>query len=87
MQVALAAQGLATGGTDGFNLWIPVADEVTAVRHCASRGIGVSPGSPFRLDPADQHHIRVTVSALAGDPVPTAHDLATAAGARSRTRV
>jgi DNA-binding transcriptional MocR family regulator len=87
MQSALATHGVAVGGADGFNLWIPVADEVTAVRHCASRGIGVAPGSPFRVEAGGPDHIRITVSALADDPAATADDIAVAARGVSRTRV
>jgi DNA-binding transcriptional MocR family regulator len=60
---ALAARGIAVGGTEGLNLWVPVHDETAAVVRLASQGIGVAPGAPFRVGgrPAEDGHIRVTV--------------------------
>ena len=58
---ALAGHGVAVGGTDGINIWVPVHDESAAVVRLASQGIGVTPGTPFALLPMAQDHIRVTV--------------------------
>jgi DNA-binding transcriptional MocR family regulator len=57
---ALAEHGLAVGGSDGINLWVPVGDETAAVATLASRGIGVAPGGPFAARPGRAPHIRVT---------------------------
>jgi DNA-binding transcriptional MocR family regulator len=62
---ALAARGVATGGRDGINLWVPVADEQRAVVALATQGVGVARGSPF-LAFADDDHVRVTVGLLHG---------------------
>ena len=61
---ALAEQGIQVTGTDGFNIWVPVADETTTVMTLANQGIAVAPGAPFRADAAGPPHVRVTVSAL-----------------------
>jgi DNA-binding transcriptional MocR family regulator len=57
----LAARSLITSGSDGINLWVPAADERTALVALASQGIAVAPGSPFSANGTDDHHIRVTV--------------------------
>jgi DNA-binding transcriptional MocR family regulator len=76
---ALTAEGVRFAPADGLNLWLPVRDERAALVHLATEGIRVAPGTPFLLRPGGAF-IRVTVSALAGDPVPVAAALATAAG-------
>jgi aspartate/methionine/tyrosine aminotransferase len=55
---------LEVGGTDGINLWVPVADERDAMVALASSGIGVAPGSPFQLRPGTRPHIRVTIATV-----------------------
>lgn len=62
---ALARHGIEVGGSDGINIWVPVADETAAVVRLASQGIGVAPGSPFAVLAGQQPHIRVTVGLLA----------------------
>jgi DNA-binding transcriptional MocR family regulator len=64
---ALAARGVAVGGSDGLNLWVPVHDEAAAGMRLASQGIGVAPGAPFTVLPSDQGHVRVTVGLV--DPL------------------
>ncbi len=62
---ALRARGVdipAVGS--GLNLWVPVRDERDAAVALAAQGIGVAPGSPFEVDDAECHHVRVTISAL-----------------------
>lgn len=83
----LAAGGVAVGGGDGINLWIPVADERDALVALASVGIGVAPGSPFQLRPGSPPHIRVTVGleVEAWDEV-AAHIAAAATGSFSTAR-
>lgn len=79
----LRERGVEVGGTEGINIWVPVQDETAAVVRLASQGIGVAPGTPFRIGAVGEGgHIRVTVG-LAGDEVDDldslAHSLADAA--------
>ncbi|MHA6628067.1 aminotransferase-like domain-containing protein [Pseudonocardia sichuanensis] len=86
---ALAAAGVAVGGTDGINIWVPVHDESAAIVRLASQGIGVTPGTPFTVAPSAQDHIRVTVGLLADGHAEVAEQIAAAArtsGWRSRGR-
>ena len=46
----------------------------------ASRGIGVAPGSPFQLGPADGPHVRITTARVADGFEDLAGHLADAAG-------
>jgi DNA-binding transcriptional MocR family regulator len=51
---------------DGINTWLRVADEQHALVSLASRGIGVAPGTPFRLTNVAPH-LRVTIAGLTHD--------------------
>ena len=85
MVAALAEHGIAVGGTDGINLWVPVADETAAVVRLASQGIGVAPGAPFAVRAGQPPHIRVTAGLLA-----SGHDeiaAAIASAARGSVRI
>jgi len=62
----------------GLNLWVPVRDERDAVVALAAQGIGVAPGSPFKVHDPDHHHVRVTISALPADVSELADALARA---------
>ena len=63
----LRERGVEVGGTEGINIWVPVQDETAAVVRLASQGIGVAPGTPFRIGPGGEGgHVRVTVG-LAAD--------------------
>lgn len=62
---ALGRHGIEVGGTDGINVWIPVADETAAVVGLAAQGIGVAPGAPFAVLSGQRPHIRVTCGLLA----------------------
>ncbi|GAB3261035.1 aminotransferase class I/II-fold pyridoxal phosphate-dependent enzyme [Arthrobacter pigmenti] len=62
---ALAERGVDVGGSDGINIWVPVADESAAIVRLASQGIGVTPGAPFTVLPGSPGHIRVTVGSMA----------------------
>jgi DNA-binding transcriptional MocR family regulator len=73
----LARHGVAVGGGDGFNAWVPVADETAAVARLAGQGIGVAPGAPFAVLPADPH-VRVTVGLLREDVAGVAETIARA---------
>jgi DNA-binding transcriptional MocR family regulator len=59
---ALAAHGIAAIGRSGMNVWIPVPEEVTAVRHLLDSGFAVSAGERFRL--ATPPAIRVTTATI-----------------------
>jgi len=61
----LAGHGVEVTGLDGINLWMRVENERSATVSLAARGIGVAPGEPFLVRPADDH-IRVTVGLLTG---------------------
>lgn len=61
----LADHGIAVPGSDGLNVWVPVADETAALVRLAAEGIGVAPGAPFRVLPEAGGHLRVTVGLLA----------------------
>jgi DNA-binding transcriptional MocR family regulator len=75
----LAGHGIQVGGKDGLNVWIPVHDEASALLRLASRGIGASPGEPFRLVEDAGQHLRVTAGLIANDLPAVADELAAAA--------
>ncbi len=84
----LRRRGITPGGSDGLNLWVPVADERSALVTLAAQGIGVAPGEPFAVGGRPTgDHVRVTVG-LAGPDDAALDDLATrlaeAAGAAGR---
>lgn len=71
LSTALAEHGLVVQPGDGINVWVPVADESTALVRLEAAGIRVARGRPFRASaPAEAGagHVRVTVGALAGGP-------------------
>jgi DNA-binding transcriptional MocR family regulator len=80
----LAERGVEVGGSDGINLWVPVADETAAVVRLASQGIGVAPGAPFSVRPGSPH-VRVTAG-LVQDGLAEVAD-ALSAAARNTVRV
>ncbi len=60
----LATQhGIETRNEDGLSLWIPVADETSALVTLAARGTAASPGSHFATSPRPPH-IRVATTRL-----------------------
>ncbi len=67
---ALAEHGVRVEPGDGINLWVPVADEPTALVRLEAAGIRVARGRPFRAGPPapGPGHVRVTIGALAGGP-------------------
>jgi DNA-binding transcriptional MocR family regulator len=67
LATALAERAIPTGGGDGINLWVPVADEQAALVGLAARGVGVAPGTPFQVRP-DADHIRITAGLIRGGP-------------------
>ncbi|MFF3744326.1 aminotransferase class I/II-fold pyridoxal phosphate-dependent enzyme [Streptomyces kronopolitis] len=64
----LAPHGVHTRNQDGLMLWVPVADETSALVTMAARGITVSPGSRYCVSYGTPH-IRVATSRLSDDPV------------------
>lgn len=48
LSVALGCHGIASTPADGINLWLPVAEERSAVVHLAAAGIRVAAGTPFQ---------------------------------------
>jgi len=87
MVAALADLGVAVGGTDGINLWVPVLDETAAVLRLARQGIGVTPGAPFAVRPGHRPHVRVTVGLVADGHAGLAEAIAAAARGSVRFRV
>ncbi|MBD0692254.1 aminotransferase class I/II-fold pyridoxal phosphate-dependent enzyme [Streptomyces sp. CBMA123] len=65
---ALAAEDVPALGRSGFNVWIPVRDETSAVVALLQRGWAVAPGAPFRLRSGPG--LRLTVSGLALAEIP-----------------
>lgn len=84
---ALAAEGVSVGGSDGINLWVPVADETAAVARLAGQGIGVAPGAPFAVLPGHAPHVRVTCGLVADGHADLARALAGAARGAVRISV
>lgn len=62
----LAVHGVPTRNLDGLQLWVPVADETSALVTLAARGTTVSPGSRFCLTPQPPH-VRVATGRLPED--------------------
>jgi DNA-binding transcriptional MocR family regulator len=62
----LATFGVDVPAGDGLNVWLPVADEATALVALASRGIAAAPGSPFAVRARQRPHLRVTAGLLGG---------------------
>lgn len=62
---ALARLGIAADARSGFNLWIPVREETSAVQHLQAAGWAVAAGERFRIRSGPA--IRVTTSALTSD--------------------
>jgi DNA-binding transcriptional MocR family regulator len=83
---ALAGHGVVVESRSGFNVWIPVREETSAVQTLAGRGCAVAAGERFRIrsPPA----IRVTTSGLPVDrAVRLAADLALAVRPSAATPV
>lgn len=76
----LRADGVGVDGTDGINLWLPVADEQAALLGLAADGIGAASGAAFTLG-AGPPRLRVTVGLVARAHAEVARCLALAAGA------
>ncbi|MEV5495607.1 aminotransferase class I/II-fold pyridoxal phosphate-dependent enzyme [Nonomuraea fuscirosea] len=74
---ALAARGVTAYGRSGLNVWIPVADETTAITRLLARGWACAPGARNRI--GSPPALRLTVSTLTQEEIePLADDLAAA---------
>jgi DNA-binding transcriptional MocR family regulator len=74
---ALAARGIPAHGRSGLNVWVPVADETTAVTRLLALGWAAAPGARNRI--RTPHALRLTVSTLRpGETQPLADALAAA---------
>ncbi len=74
---ALAARGVTADGRSGLNVWIPVADESTAITRLLARGWACAPGARNRI--GSPPALRLTVSTLTQEEIePLADDLAAA---------
>jgi len=74
---ALGERGIDAHASSGFNLWIPVRDEVNVVQGLARRGWAVAAGERFRIRSGPG--IRITISTLQpAEAVRFAADLASA---------
>jgi DNA-binding transcriptional MocR family regulator len=60
----LAEHGVVVPSRDGFNVWIPVRSEESALVYLAARGIGAAPGSPFIANAMVGAHLRVSIAAM-----------------------
>ena len=69
---ALSRRGIGAYGATGLNVWVPVADETTAVAGLAAAGWAVAPGSHFRQ--ASPPGLRITVSNLDESTLPRVVD-------------
>ena len=69
---------------DGLNIWLPVADEQSALITLASAGIAAAAGAAF-LPAGGPPHLRVTVGLIADDHAAVAAKLAEAARAPALT--
>ncbi|MDT4894830.1 MAG: hypothetical protein QOE97_3865 [Pseudonocardiales bacterium] len=67
MSAALAEHGIVVPPGEGLSMWLPVADERSAVITLAAAGIGVSPGGPFCVRSERVRRIRVTLGRLPDD--------------------
>ncbi|MEO3892046.1 aminotransferase class I/II-fold pyridoxal phosphate-dependent enzyme [Nonomuraea sp. B5E05] len=74
---ALAARGITAHGRTGLNVWVPVADESTAITRLLARGWAAAPGARNRV--ATPPALRLTAATLGQDEiVGLADDLAAA---------
>jgi DNA-binding transcriptional MocR family regulator len=76
---ALISRGVELVSGDGLNLWVPVNDESAAIVRLARQGIGVTPGTPFKVLPDGGGHVRVTAGLVADGHEELAEKLAAAA--------
>jgi len=84
LTAALAAHGLGSQGRSGFNVWVPVPEEVGTVQALLARGWAVRAGERYRIRSGPA--IRVTVAGLPPEAAPRlAADLAGVVRGSGRT--
>lgn len=82
---ALADRGLAATGRSGFNVWVPVADERTALSSLLDAGWAAAGGERFRLRSGPA--VRISIGRLAPEEAPeVAAALAASSLAPAHTR-
>ncbi|GDY59830.1 GntR family transcriptional regulator [Streptomyces violaceusniger] len=67
---ALREEGVDVRCEDGLVLWVPVAQEQSALLHLASYGVTVAPGSPCHSGTPVPAHVRIAISRLPERPAP-----------------
>ncbi len=77
LREALAAHGIDAFGRSGLNLWVPVADETTAVVSLRDAGYAVAPGRSYTL--RGQQAIRVSTARLDPELAPAVAEAVAAA--------
>ncbi len=81
---ALAERGVAATGRSGINVWVPVADETSALARLRDAGWVAAPGSMYRL--ASPPGMRITISSLDLADVPVLADAVAAATSEQPAR-
>jgi len=72
LMACLAERGVASAGSTGLNVWVPVADETAVVASLLQTRWAVAPGARFRQD--SEPGIRITVSNLTEATIPRMAD-------------
>ena len=84
---ALRERGFEVHGASGLNVWVPVPDELAAVRAMEVRGFAVRVGSRFRI--RSEPGVRLTVASLdekeAGNVADALHDAVSNLGPGTRS--
>lgn len=79
---ALAEHEVVVPSRDGFNVWVPVRSEESALVYLAARGVGAAPGSPFIAGRDVGPHLRVSIASMRDRHAELAEMIATAAKIR-----
>jgi DNA-binding transcriptional MocR family regulator len=81
---ALAAEGIASTGRSGLNVWVPLPHEAPAVAACREAGLAIAPGERFRLRSGPG--VRISIGRLVDEHLPVlAAAIASATNAAPRT--
>ena len=81
----LTRLGVEIADGDGLNVWVPVAEEASALVALAGLGIAVAPGSPFAVRTPTAPHVRVTSGLISGGEAEIAAVAQALAGASGLT--
>jgi DNA-binding transcriptional MocR family regulator len=83
---ALEAEGIASSGRSGMNVWVPVSSESATVQHLLASGWAVRAGEPFRV--RSRPAVRITASTVEPAEAPQlAAAVAEALSPRRRTQL